>query len=258
MSDSGGRLRHVSTLLAATSPDRVARLAGLLYLLVIAFGMFAELFVGLRLVVPGDVTETANNIVASESLFRLGFVSGLLHHTCFLLVILVLFKLFRPVDHNFASLMLVFGLASVPIMMANMLNQFAALVLLGDADYLTAFTGDQREALVMVFLDLHSHGYYVAGLFSGLFLYPLGRLVIKSGWFPRPIGILLVLGCFGYLAELLVSFVYPSLEVIIALGIAVAILAELSITLWLLFGKLGQRARRSDDPALEAISAPNA
>jgi hypothetical protein len=229
----------LSNLLADPSPRRVARAAGLLYLLVIVFGMFAELYVGLRLAVPGDAAETADNIVASESLFRIGFVSGLLHHTCFLLVILVLFKLFRPVDRDLASLMLVFGLASVPIMMTNMLNQFAALVLLGDTDYLAAFTADQREALTMLFLDLHSHGYYVAGLFSGLFLYPLGRLVLKSGWLPRPIGILLILGCFGYLVELFVSFVYPSYEVIIALGIAVAIAAELSFTFWLLFGKLG-------------------
>ena len=201
--------------------------------------MFAELYVGLRLVVPGDAAETADNIVASESLFRVGFVSGLLHHTCFLLVILVLFKLFRQVDRNLASLMLVFGLTSVPIMMANMLNQFAALVLLTDADYLTAFTTDQREGLAMLFLDLHSHGYYVAGLFSGLFLLPLGWLALKSRWLPRPIGILLILGGFGYLTELFVSFVIPSYEVIIALGIAAAVVAELSFTTWLLFGRPG-------------------
>jgi hypothetical protein len=99
-------------------------------------------------------------------------VSGLLHHTCFLLVVLVLFKLFKPLDRNLAWLMLALGLSSIPIMMANMLNQFAAVVLLSDADYLTAFTPDQLETLTMVFLDLHSHGYYVAGLFSGLFLLP--------------------------------------------------------------------------------------
>jgi hypothetical protein len=128
------------TLLADTTLTRFARIAGLRYLLVIVFVMFAELYVGLRLGVPGDAAETADNIGASESLLRGGFVSGLLHHTCFLLVTLVLFKLFRPVDKNLASLMLVFGLASVPIMMANMLNQFAAVVLLGDADYLTATT----------------------------------------------------------------------------------------------------------------------
>lgn len=237
-------LKPVSNLLADTSPRRVARLAGVLYVLVIAFGMFAELYVGLRLIVPDNAAETAGNIVASESLFRIGFVSGLLHHTFFLLVILVLFKLLRPVSRDLASLMLVLGLASVPIMMANMLNQFAALSVLTDADYAAAFTNEQRHALAMLFLELHSHGYYVAGLFSGLFLLPLGWLTLKSGWFPRPIGILLMLGCFGYLTELVVSFVDPSYEFIIATGIAVAIVAELSLTFWLLFGPL----RGEDEP----------
>jgi len=229
----------LSNLLADTSPRKVARAAGLLYLLVIVFGMFAELYFGLTLVDPDDAATTADNIRTSEGLFRLGFVSGLLHHTCFLLVVLVLFKLFRPVDRNLAWLMLALGLSSIPIMMANMLNQFAALVLLSDADYLTAFTPDQLEALTMVFLDLHSHGYYIAGLFSGLFLLPLGWLVLKSHARPRFIGILLILGSVGYLTELLVSFVFPSYEVVAALGIAVAIAAELSFTFLLLTGRLG-------------------
>jgi hypothetical protein len=237
---------------AAVSRRRVARTAGVMYLLVIIFGMFAELYVGLSLVVPGDAAKTARNIEAHEWLFRAGFMSGLFHHTCFLLLILLLFKLLKSVNRNQALLMVVFGLCAVPIMMLNMLNQFAALLLLGGSDYLAVFTPDQLQALAMLFLDLHNHGYYIAGMFSGLFLLPLGWLVYKSGFIPRFLGVLLILGGLGYLTELFVNFVVPSFEVLIFLGIGVAIVAELSFTFWLLLK--GTRAEplddRDPDPAL--------
>jgi hypothetical protein len=213
---------------------KAARVAGVLYLLVIVFGMFAELYVNLRLIVPGDATTTSRNIMASESLFRIGFMSGLFHHTCFLLLVLALYKLLKPVNKTHASLMVLFGLGAVPIMMINMLNQFAALLLLSGADYLTVFTTDQLQALALLFLDLHSHGYFIAGMFSGLFLLPLGYLVFKSGYAPRILGVLVMIGCFGYLIELFAVFVFPSYEVISFLGLAVAIIAEFSLTFWLL------------------------
>jgi hypothetical protein len=213
---------------------KTARVAGFLYLFVILFGMFAELYVGLRLIVPGDAAATANNIRASELLYRIGFLSGLFHHTCFLLLVLVFYKLFKPVNINYAALMMVLGLGAVPIMMLNMLNQFAALLLLSGADYLTVFTTDQLQALAMLFLDFHSHGYFIAGMFSGLFLLPLGYLVFKSGYIPKVLGILLMMGCFGYLLELFVVFVFPNYELISYLGLAIAIIAEFSLTFWFL------------------------
>ncbi len=216
------------------SLKKTARVAGVLYLLVIAFGMFAELYVNLSLIVPGDATTTASNITASELLFRIGFMSGLFHHTCFLLLVLALYKLLKPVNKNHALLMVVFGLGAVPIMMLNMLNQFAALLLLSGVDYLTVFTIDQLQALALLFLNFHSHGYFIAGMFSGLFLLPLGYLVFKSGYVPRILGVLLMIGCFGYLIELFTVFVFPSYEMISYLGLAVAIIAEFSLTFWLL------------------------
>ncbi len=214
--------------------EKTARVAGILYLLVIVFGMFAELYVSLRLIVPGDPTTTASNIMASEFLFRMGFMSGLFHHTCFLLLVLAFYKLLKPVNKNYAALMAIFGLSAVPIMMLNMLNQFAALLLLSGVDYLTVFTTGQLQALALLFINFHSHGYFIAGVFSGLFLLPLGYLVFKSGNIPKVLGILLMLGCIGYLTELFVVFVFPSYEMISFLGLAVAIVAELSFTFWLL------------------------
>jgi hypothetical protein len=241
----------MTALLTEMSPSRVARSAGVMYLLVILFGMFAELYVGLSLIVPGDAATTADNIMAQESLYRAGFISGLLHHTCFLLLVLLLFKLLKSVGRNHAVLMAAFGLCAVPIMMLNMLNQYAALLLLGSPDYLTVFTPDQLQALAMMFLDLHNHGYYIAGMFSGLFLLPLGWLVYKSGYIPKFIGVLLMLGCFGYLTELFVSFAFPSFEVLIFLGVAVAIVAELSLTFWLLLN--GAKAAPRGDRNPEAL-----
>ena len=214
--------------------NKTAKTAGLLYLLVIVFGMFAELYVNLTLIVPGDARTTAQNIMASSNLFRIGFMSGLFHHTSFLLLVLVLYKLLKPVNKNLASMMALLGFASVPIMMLNMLNQYVALILLSGADYLTVFSTDQLQALVMLFLDLHSHGYFIAGMFSGLFLLPLGLLVLKSDYFPRFLGVLLVIGCFGYLFELFVVFVFPNYELLSFLGLALAIIAEFSFTFWLL------------------------
>jgi len=220
---------------------KTARVVGVLYLLVIIFGMFAELYVGLRLIVPGDAATTASNIMASELLYRIGFMSGLFHHTCFLLLVLVFYKLLKPVNKYLAVLMLVLGLGAVPIMMLNMLNQFAALLLLSGAGYLTVFTTDQLQALTMLFLDFHNHGYFIAGMFSGLFLLPLGYLVFKSGYIPKFLGVLLMAGCFGYLTELFIVFVFPNYEVISYLGLAVAIIAEFSITFWLLLKGVKER-----------------
>ena len=143
---------------------KTAKTAGLLYLLVIFFGMFAELYVNLRLIVPGDASTTIQNILDSEFLYRVGFMSGLFHHTSFLLLVLVLYKLLKPVNENLASVMALLGFVSVPIMMLNMLNQFAPLILLSGADYLEKFSTGQLQTLVMFFLDLHSHGYFIAGL----------------------------------------------------------------------------------------------
>jgi hypothetical protein len=111
------------------SSKRTARIAGLLYLLVAVFYGFAHFF-RVSLTVPGDAAATVNNIMASESLFRFAFVSGLIGQVCFILLGLALYVLLKPVNKNLALLMVIFVLVSVPIAMLNLLNQFAALLLL--------------------------------------------------------------------------------------------------------------------------------
>ena len=203
------------------SNKKTARIAGLLYLLTVVFGILAE-FVRSTLIVYGDAAATAHNIMASESLFRIGFVSDLIMMTCYLLLALILYVLLKPVNKNLASLFVLFTLVSVAIMCINMLNQFAAPLLLSGADYLKVFEADQLHAQVMLFLNLHKHGYLIAQIFFGLWLLPLGYLVFKSGYFPRILGILLMIACFGHLIQFFTLFLFPNYAVITYPGLAAA------------------------------------
>lgn len=222
------------TSVSDISPRKAARLAGVLYLLVIIFGMFSEVYVSQRFLVPGNTVETSQNIIASEFLYRIGFVADLIHHTCFFLVSIALYLLFKEVNKNQALVMMLFGVASVPVMMLNMLNQYIPLILLSGADYLTVFSTTQLQALAMLFLDFHSYGYYIAGIFTGLYMIPLGQLVQDSGFIPKNIGLLVKVGGVGYLVNVFTIFLLPRYEVVSYLGLAVSVIAELSLIYGLL------------------------
>jgi hypothetical protein len=195
------------------------------------FGIFGIMYVSNTLIIPGDATTTANNILASESLFRLGIVSALITQLIQIFVVLVLYKLLKPVNKKLALLMVIFILVGVPIAMLSELSRFAALLLLSGADYLAAFTADQLHAQVMHFLDIREHGISIAGIFWGLWLFPMGYLVFKSGYIPRILGILLMIGCFGYLIESVILFLFPSIDVTISLY---TFWGEVLFPLWLL------------------------
>ena len=182
-----------------SSPLFIARLAGFLYLLVVPLGIFGSLYVPSRLIVSGDAATTARNIIANEFLFRLGLVSDLLAPLVLILVVLLLYKLLKHVNRDMAWLMVIFLLLGVPIALLSKLNQFAALQLLNGADYLNVFTTEQLQALALLFLRLHDRGGTIAAIFWGLWLFPMGYLVFKSGFFPRILGVLLMISCFGYL-----------------------------------------------------------
>jgi len=216
---------------ADISPRKAARVAGFLYLTLLPLGIFGILYVPSILIVPGDAATTANNILASESLFRLSIVSALTVQIVNMLVVLLLYKLLKPVNKNIALLMVIFLLVAVPIAMLNELNQFATLLLLSGADYLTVFTADQLQALVPLFLDLHEHGINIAGIFWGLWLFPMGYLVFKSGFLPKILGVLLMIGCFGYLIDSATFFLLPNFDATIS---QFTFIGELLLPLWLL------------------------
>ena len=127
--------------------------------------------------------------------------------------------------------MVVFVLVSIPVSMLNEINRFAALLLLSGADYLTVFTAEQLHVRAMLCLDSHQHGIVIAQIFWGLWLFPLGYLIFKSGFLPRFLGILLMIGCFGYLIDVAIFVLFPTFDMTIS---QFTFIGELLLPLWLL------------------------
>jgi len=213
------------------SPQKIARVAAFVFLIIFFLGMSTELFIRPGMIVPGDAAATVKNIAASESLFRLSLVSDLIRLMFLMLLPLVLYKLLKPVNKNIASLMVIFALVSVPISMLNELNHFAVLLLSSGAGYLTAFKADQLNTLVMFFLELRKYGTFIPQVFS-LWVLLLGYLVFKSGFLPRILGILLMLVSLCYTVSAVLFFLFPNFDATI-LGLF-AFIGESIFYLWLL------------------------
>jgi hypothetical protein len=210
--------------------NKTARVTGGLYLIIFSLGIFAELFVRQSLIVPGDIATTLEKITAAESLFRLALVSDLVRHVLLILLPLGLYALLKPVNQNIAVVMVVIALIGIPIALLNMLLHFAVLLLVNGAGYLTAISADQLHAQVRFLLDLHRYGEYIPQFLS-LWLLPLGYLVYRSGFLPKLLGVLLVIGCLGYLTDA-VSFILFN-KAIEPLSF-IAFLVELLFAMWLL------------------------
>jgi hypothetical protein len=227
------------------STKKAARVAGLLYFLVSIPGVFSLLYIPSHFIVSGDAAATANKILTSEFVFRLGIVSELTGFTGFIFVVRALYRLLSGVNRAHASLMVTLMLVSIPISLLNVLNEIAALTLIRGADFLSVFDKPQRDALAMLFLNLHFQGVIVAQVFWGLWLIPFGVLVFKSGFLPRILGVLLIIACFGYLANSLDAFgVLPD---VVSRVIGQLTICELPIILWLLIR--GAKDQPLGDPA---------
>ncbi len=193
-----------------SSNKRTARIAGLLYLAVILSGLFSLIYVPSQLIIWDDASATVNNIVASKALYRFGIVSGLVCYTVFIFLPLVLYKLLKPVDKTYAALMVILALVSVPISYINMLNKFDVLSLLSGAGYLKVFNTEQLQAQVMLSLNSYNDGILIVSIFWGLWLFPFGYLVFKSGFLPKILGVFLMAGCCGYLIDFLGHSLLPN------------------------------------------------
>jgi hypothetical protein len=231
---------------AGLAQRKSARAAGLWYLLFALSISFSMVYVDPKFFIPGDAMATVARILASERLFRLGFVSGLVGEIFFLLLAHSLYGLFRPVDRNQARLLVIFMVASVPVAYLDMLNRFVPVLLLGGEVYRSAFEQNQLNALAMLFLDIHKHGYFISDTFWGLWLFPLGFLVFKSSsnLISRVPGVLLMAGCFCYLLHFLAIFLFPSYIGITHSGIdTIATGGEITSILWLLIKGFRPRSR---------------
>ncbi|MFH6993517.1 DUF4386 domain-containing protein [Flavobacterium sp. FlaQc-48] len=216
-----------------TSPQPYARIAGILYLVIIIMGFFAETFVRNKLFVSGDATATANNIIHSQFLWKIGITADLIMQICDLPVMIILYYLLKPVSKKLALLNLSFNLIQTAVLVANKLNLLAALFFLGDAAYLKTFTPDQLYTLSYLSIKLHDFGFGVGLIFFGFVCLIEGYLIFKSRYFPRAIGVLMTIAGICYLFNSFALILFPQFSDIILL--MPCLIAELSLSLWLIF-----------------------
>ncbi len=216
------------------SINKTARIAGVLYLILVIFGILNLLYIPSKLIVWDDATQTLQNIIDSEMLFKLGVVCGVITFLSFIALVLVLYKLLYKVNKNHAIFMAVFALVSVPISFVNILSKFSVLTLIKNTGLVDG--GVELENEVMYQLHMYDNGVELSQIFWGLWLLPFGYLVFKSGFLPKILGIFLMLGCFGYLVTFFGNFLYPdfyktTFATIVGLP---ASIGELGICLWLI------------------------
>jgi len=216
------------------STKKAARIAGAIYLSMVFTAPFSLIYVPGKLIVKGNAAATADNILAHETMFRLSILADLVSQVIFICLAIALYRLLRDVSRPWAWLMVGFVFVSASVCFLNVLNDIAALILFQGADFLSVFDKPQRDALGMLFLRLHSYGIFIAEMFWGLWLFPFGLLVFRSGFLPRFIGVWLMINCFGYVAlSVTALFFLPYYSALFRYSQPV-LMGELAIMLWLL------------------------
>jgi hypothetical protein len=213
--------------------------------------IFMNFFVLGSLVMPGDAAETANNIMANELQFRLGICSFIVVIILDVLVAWGLYVYLKPVNKSLSLLAAWFRLLYTAVFGFALLNLFTVLRLISGADYLTVIGTDQLFAQVLLSLNAFNDGWAIGYVcFFGLHLIVLGYLVYKSGYIPRILGVLLIIGGFGYLIDSFALLLLPNYEaytLIFSLLIIPTAIGELLLALWLLIrgGKVEQSEKRA-------------
>jgi hypothetical protein len=228
------------------SPRNAALAAGCGYLLVFLLATFANSFSFGKLVVHGDATMTAKNILAHMTLYRVGLATWIAVIVCDAIVAWALYFLFKPVHNGLALLAAWARLVFVAVFAYSFVGCFSVTRLFSGADYLAAFTKEQLQAQAMLLLDAQAFGQHVSYVFFGLHVFLIGYLILKYGQMPRWLGVmLLVAGC-GYWIDSFGNFLsagYAESKTAFLIFVAgPAVVAEFSLTLWLLF-KGGKSAR---------------
>lgn len=217
------------------SKVKMARIAGILYLLIIVFGLIAQILVRDTLVDYTNATVTAQNILASEFWFRFGFVSELMMLVCDIGVTTILYILLREYNKNLSILSTLLRLASIIILAVVALSHYVALFFLKSEAYLNVFSSDQLAAFALLSVNVHGSGYNISLLFFGIHLLILGYLIYKSAYFPSVLAILLMIGGLSYFINSITWFLFPAFVKTIYPGILIpCFIGELLFSLWLL------------------------
>ena len=213
---------------------KAARIAGAVYLSLVLSAPFTLLYVPGKLIIRGNAAATADNIVAHETMFRLAIVGDLFTHVIFISLGIALYRLLSGVNKTWAMLMVVLVSVSAAVGFLDTLNNVAALILFRGGDFLAVFDKSQLNALGYLFIRLHDQGNFMNELFWGLWLFPFGLLVFRSGFLPRFIGVWLIINCFGYVALCAIALLIPSYYGVAFQWAQPILFGELAIMLWLL------------------------
>ena len=212
------------------SPQAYARIVGLLYLIVIAAGITAQIVISGRIIVDGDAAATATNILMHKDLFQLGFTVYLVEMVCQTAQTTLFYMLLKPVSRNLALLALIFSLIGCTIKTLSRLFYIAPLLVLGDSQYLSVFNAEQLQALALFLLNVNDLTAGIALAFFGMSTFMNGYLIFRSTFLPRFLGILSMMGGLGWL-----TFVYPPLGNQLSLYVLLlALVGSLSQIGWLL------------------------
>ena len=220
-----------------TSPKRLARIAGFLYLLNGIFSGFAFGYVLTKVYVPGHAATTAANVIANSGLVRIGVVADLFQGTEWLFLAMTLYILLQHVHQSAARAMVIIVAVGAAIVCLNDVFQLESVRVATDASYAAALGTAGSSALVMLLLEIHHYGFLAAQIFFGLWLVPLGYLAYKSGMFPKALGVALIVGGACYLVGLLAVFLVPDFDLGEKINTFVTLpsaVAEVSMVLYLL------------------------
>jgi hypothetical protein len=180
-------------------------------------------------------------------LYRFGLAADLIMLACYLAVTLLFYDLFKPVGRSLSLLAAFFSLVGITILVVNSLNHLAPLVFLGGAHYLSAFEPSQLQALALLSLKMHARGYSISGVFFGIYMLLLGYLIFRSGFLPRILGVLMVVGGLGYVTDSCALFLSPTLAARLPDFTVLGGIAELALTLWLMV--MGVNASKWEEKA---------
>ncbi|MEQ9825450.1 MAG: DUF4386 domain-containing protein [Puniceicoccaceae bacterium] len=217
------------------SPNCYARIAGLSYLLIIGFGLTGQLFIRDALIVYGDAGLTASNILQNGTIWRLGITGDVLMHALDIPVMIILYLLLKQVHQPLALVSVAFNLAQTAVLVANKLLMLVPLVLMNHSEYVAAFDMNQIHAQVMLLADLHNYGFGLGLIFFGCACIGYGLLVFKSRYFPRFLGVLMMVAGASYLTNSLTLLIAPSFSGVVFPILLLSFIGELTFALWLVF-----------------------
>jgi hypothetical protein len=224
------------------SLQKIARIAGIGYLVIFITGIFANFFILEGLVISGDAARTFKNIVENGTQFRIGVLSFILMVIFDVVLTWALYVLFKPFNKNLALFSAWFRLVNCAIFGVALFHLFDVMNIASGADYLLAFDENQLQAQLMLSVNAFNYTWLVGLVFFGIHLFVLGYLILKSNFVANFIGILLMVAAIGYLADSFAQFMmtnYEDYKSILSMVVIIpGVVGELSLTLWLLIKKL--------------------